>query len=279
MKSLFASVQVHQHKRQSPLVSIMDHWRIIICIVVLLPAFLQGSTENEITDNKTKEQVSAPTAIPDLSTINDIPTKKKLFFDFLKPVVHKENAKIAAKRLRVEHHWQSFQNEGSLPAKQRQWLEELALSYRLNDADFTIAATYPRLLERVDLVPAALALVQAANESAWGTSRFARQGNNLFGQWCFTKDCGIVPSRRDSSASHEVAVFPSVQESVRSYLHNLNTGNAYESLRLIRRDLQDAGKVPDAHSLAVGLEKYSSRGAEYVAELQAMLRVNASYLQ
>jgi len=94
----------------------------------------------------------------------------------------------------------------------------------------------------VDTIPPSLALAQAANESAWGTSRFARQAHNYYGQWCFEKGCGIVPDRRDANKSHEVAAFDSPRESVARYLHNLNSNSAYKSLRDIRSRLKAANK-------------------------------------
>ena len=71
-------------------------------------------------------------------------------------------------------------------------------------------------------------------ESGWGESRFAQQGNNLFGEWCFTKGCGIVPSQRKEGATHEVRRFDSVDDALASYMHNLNTGHAYKALRVAR---------------------------------------------
>ena len=123
-------------------------------------------------------------------------------------------------------------------------------------------------------MPEWLALMQAANESAWGTSRFAREGNNFFGQWCFRKGCGIVPSRRAKGATHEVAAFKSPAESVRAYMHNLNTGKAYRYLRKIRTGLRRQGKPLTAEVLAAGLDHYSERGHAYVEDLRRMIRVN-----
>jgi len=110
----------------------------------------------------------------------------------------------------------------------------------------------------VDTIPPSLALAQAANESAWGTSRFARQAHNYYGQWCFEKGCGIVPDRRDANKSHEVAAFDSPRESVARYLHNLNSNSAPVT----------------GIALAAGLGKYSERGADYISELRSMIEFN-----
>jgi Bax protein len=129
-------------------------------------------------------------------------------------------------------------------------------------------------LARVDTVPLSLVLAQAANESSWGQSRFAQEGNNLFGEWCFREGCGIVPEQRSAGKSHEVAAFDSVNASVRSYLHNLNTGRAYAALRKLRQQARAAGEAPKAMVLASGLARYSERGLAYVHEIKAMIRSN-----
>ena len=135
-------------------------------------------------------------------------------------------------------------------------------------------AEWETLLRRVDVVPPSLALAQAANESAWGTSRFARDGNNYFGQWCFEQGCGLVPKRRDEGRAHEVATFSSPVESVERYMANLNTHDAYRPLRERREQLRESEAPITGIQLAAGLEKYSERGEEYIAELRSMIRFN-----
>ena len=126
---------------------------------------------------------------------------------------------------------------------------------------------------RVDTVPASLVLAQAANESAWGTSRFARRANNFFGVWCFTPGCGITPNRRDAGKTHEVRRYKSVQASVNHYIRMINTNNAYRELREIRAELRDENRV-NGLGLADGLLRYSERGPAYVRELKQMIRYN-----
>ena len=110
------------------------------------------------------------------------------------------------------------------------------------------------MLKRVDITPLLLVLAQSANESNWGQSRFARQGNNMFGQWCFRKGCGLVPNRRESGKQHEVAAFETVNASVRSYLNNINSSRAYGRLRDLRQRARRRGERPTAEDLAAGLE-------------------------
>jgi len=150
----------------------------------------------------------------------------------------------------------------------------LAGVYRLVDADLSSAELIKELLIRVDTVPPSLALAQAAVESGWGTSRFAVQANNLFGQWCYEKGCGLVPSQRNSGANHEVAKFKNVSDAVYSYTRNINTHRAYKDLRMSRAALRADDETVTGHILAEGLLRYSERGEDYVHELQAVIRIN-----
>lgn len=131
------------------------------------------------------------------------------------------------------------------------------------------------------MLPEALVLTQAANESAWGTSRFATEANNYFGHWCYSKGCGLVPLQRNEGSTHEVAKFSSSQESVHRYFMNLNRNKAYQDLRGIRTELANKGEdlltFDAATKLTEGLLKYSERGADYVTDLQAMIRHNKVY--
>ncbi len=194
--------------------------------------------------------------------------RKHGFIHFLRPIIRAENERIKARRARL-----LALSPVRATAADRLWLNELASNYGLKTGT-SAESLRNALIRRVDIVPEWLALMQAANESGWGTSRFAREGNNLFGQWCFTKGCGIVPERRIRGASHEVAVFKSPAESVRAYMHNLNTGKMYHLLREIRAELRKQGKPLAAEVLATGLEYYSGRGLAYVEDMRRMIREN-----
>ncbi len=117
-------------------------------------------------------------------------------------------------------------------------------------------------------------LAQAANESAWGTSRFTRVANNLFGQWTWQAAHGIVPASRPEGERYLVRKFPSLRDSVRDYLYNLNVGHAYEGLRRLRHEMRRRGQPLDAAILAAGLSRYSGRGAAYVEEIRRIIRGN-----
>lgn len=208
--------------------------------------------------------------LPDFSQYVDVKTKKTAFFDFMLPMIELENQRLLELRKRLI----ALQSDSMLSSEKLEWLSVMADRYRVDTAEREQQAVIAELLVRVDVVPGSLALSQSANESAWGTSRFAVKGNNLFGQWCFSKGCGIVPANRDSGSNHEVAKFSSPPLSVNSYIHNLNTHRAYAHLRSLRADLRMQQQTLSGKLLAEGLLKYSSRGDEYVKELQAMIRVN-----
>jgi Bax protein len=200
----------------------------------------------------------------DMKNVRDVKDKKKRFFDFMRPIVNAENKRIALDRQRLLMAREKGNNQD--------WVRKMAESYSVEWDNSK--ASWNKLLERVDVVPLELVLAQSANESAWGQSRFAQQGNNFFGQWCYTKGCGIVPKKRDKGAVHEVAKFKDVNASVRSYLKNINTGRVYAPLREIRAKARKQGKPLNASAMAAGLIKYSQRRQAYVDEIRAMIRVN-----
>lgn len=198
-------------------------------------------------------------------------TRKRLFFGALLPAVLAENARIRRERGRLEF---AFARGWLVPGgRLHRYVTTLSARYGMqgdpNDPRFQ-----RRLLHRVDEVPPALALAQAANESAWGTSRFAREGNNLFGHWTWDRTRGMVPRRRNAGAKHFVRIFPDVRSSVRAYLHNLNAGRAYRRLREMRAVMRAAGQPLDPMVLAGGLLRYSERGQAYVDAIRALMRDN-----
>ncbi len=231
------------------------------------------------------EQLSQPiqpsrsiSNLPDFSVYRDVPTKKTHFFSYLLPLVQAENIRITAIRKRLNYIYDHVRWRRDINAADQAWLAQVATEFRIQHPDPTAADFWVTAFQRVDAVPEDLVLVQAANESAWGTSRFAREGNNLFGQWCFRQGCGIVPAGRPAGATYEVARYDSVGESIGSYMHNLNTGRTYQQLREIRARMRNDGQAPDATEMAAGLVSYSERGMAYVTELRAMIRHSATIL-
>lgn len=214
--------------------------------------------------------------LPDLTQVEDIKQRKQMFFDYLRPLVKRVNSSIREDRAALMAIIDRFEESGELGRSKQQKLLQLANRYRLDSPrEMSIGALVKELRLRVNVIPSALVLAQAANESAWGRSRFAVQGNNLFGQWCFELGCGIVPKGRPEGKKYEVATFESPLESVRSYMMNLNTFSAYESLRKRRQEmLRKSGSISGI-KLAEELVNYSTRREEYVREIQAMIRQNS----
>lgn len=211
--------------------------------------------------------------IPDFASIQDIAKKKQAFFDYFAAIVENENARILNLRDRLIDIEKNVRDNKTLEEKEEKLLKEVAGKYDV-ELERDVGNTLEELLSRVNAVPVSLALAQAANESAWGTSRFAREGNNYFGQWCFKQGCGIVPSQRAGASRHEVRVFDSAAASVKSYMHNINTHRAYSDLRLIRAQAESEGEYVSGVLLAEGLLNYSERGHAYVEEIQSMIEFN-----
>ena len=217
--------------------------------------------------------------LPDMRAIEDVNTRKATFFEYLTPIVESLNEEILVQRNRLQAIADDFRDDRRLSLFNKHRLKSLAREYDLEWDSSDPGENIRALQRRVDMVPVPLVLVQAAKESGWGTSRFAREGNNLFGQWCYSAGCGIVPSRRAGGAKHEVRAFDSVEDAISAYLYNINSGDAYRSLREIRARLRNAGKTPDAMSLADGLLYYSQRREAYVSEVKLMLEQYRKFQQ
>jgi len=220
------------------------------------------------------EAPELPQSIPDFAAIQDVAEKKASFFEFLSPYIDSVNQQILAQRQRLITFREKINNGSTLTRNEMNYLSGLRVEYELENEVLNTANLVNRLLRRVDIIPSSLALAQAANESAWGTSRFAVEGNNFYGQWCYTEGCGIVPARRIAGANHEVKSFDSVFESVKAYIMNLNTFPNYQKLRDIRQQVRQGGRSIDGISLSEGLDTYSSRGDDYIFELQSMIYSN-----
>jgi len=215
--------------------------------------------------------------LPDFAAIRNISEKKQLFFDFMNPAVIKQNNLLLTTRTKLNAWLEHISLELPLSIQEHQELTLLVKKYRVNK-DASTLAQLNELLLRVDIVPMPLVLVQAANESAWGTSRFSRIGLNFFGIWCYRQGCGMVPNGRDTGAKHEVAAFASLDEAVERYFYNINSHNAYRVFRTIRFELRAQNQPLNPQILATGLLPYSERGADYVIDITAMLRHNKQYL-
>jgi Bax protein len=219
------------------------------------------------------EQSLAVTDLPDFAAIEDATAKKRAFFAYLYPYIEKENREILMMREEVEAFRDELVDQGRLSSNQLYRLQQIAVRYRTQQASVTVDSLN-ELLHKLDILPPRMVLVQAANESAWGTSRFARQGYNLFGLWCFQPGCGMVPLSRNEDASHEVASFETLDEAVSAYFLNLNTHPSYQPMRELRAQARASANPINARSLLPGMIHYSERGEEYIEDLQSMLRHN-----
>jgi len=228
---------------------------------------------SEILPGSEIESRSYPSTLPDFSSIKDVRTKKQRFFSYLLPKIRHTNDKILANRRLLMMIRDDLRTGDILDEDDIQFVGALKARYRIKQQSI-LHSTVDDLLIRVDVVPESLVLAQAANESGWGTSRFARQGNNLFGVWCFSEGCGLTPKNRDEGLNHEVAKYETVQEGIVAYIHTINTNPAYTPLRNIRATTRSREQHLSGLALAEGLLKYSSRGIDYVRDIQQLIRVN-----
>lgn len=215
--------------------------------------------------------------MPDFANIEDISTKKSTFFNYLRPAIEAQNQIIIHERQFLLAMIEQIDNGIGLSETDIERLQSITEKYQYAVKSYTRTTLIP-LLKRIDIIPVDMVLVQAANENGWGSSRFAVEGNNFFGQWCFSQGCGLVPLARDNDKNHEVAVFDSPKDSIISYMVNLNTNQAYRLFRSIRADLRAQKIKPTAEKLVFGLINYSERKDEYIDELLEMLKHNKSFL-
>jgi Bax protein len=248
-------------------------------VVASVPSY-QGLQETFKLYNYQLDQIDAgvpPLIIEkmpaDLIHILEVETRKQIFFKIMLPLILLVNEEILVEREQLLAIQQQLDTTKPLNSEQSATLAALARRYRVDLETEGTTRAIEILLRRANIIPVELALAQAANESAWGTSRFSLIANNLFGQWTFIPGQGVVPEGRPEGEIYEVRKFSNLYESVRSYANNLNTHHAYQSFRYLREE-QNSANLPDGSALAEGLLSYSIRGEEYIREIQAMIRHN-----
>lgn len=230
---------------------------------------------NPLVVSVDSDELTSTTLLPDFSAINQTPERKQLFIETLRPLIEQKNILLQNTRDRLTEISAILKNGDQLDYSQTEQLNRLREDYGVSKEDVpddrnAIAI----LLLRVDVIPPAMVLAQAAIESGWGTSRFAEEANNLFGQWCYIPGCGIVPERRAASAKHEVRKFDSVEDALNAYYRNINTHNAYRNLRDLRAKLRNNEAGFTGSALIAGLGKYSGRGPVYIGELRTVIHTN-----
>ncbi|WP_420404490.1 glucosaminidase domain-containing protein [Nisaea sp.] len=202
--------------------------------------------------------------------------KKRLFFQMILPLVLIANEEVALERARLLQLKRRLEESRTPHSDDLKTLRKLAKKYEVPiEGDVLPLQDILRTLERrIDLVPPSLALAQAASESAWGTSRFAVEGNALFGQWTFGGNGMRPEEQRAEKGDYKVAAFRTPLYSVRSYLRNLNTNPAYRKFRERRAAGRMQGQLPSGRALATSLHRYSERGKAYTDEIREIIAVN-----
>jgi len=205
---------------------------------------------------------------PDFASIQNVAERKETFLKYFGRSTQQLNAAILGDRKKIK----KLAAAPSTISTQAGWLKTKAAQYGVSG---DISPTFfEELLKRVDGLPPALVLPQAALESGWGTSRYAAEGKNFFGQKCFGKGCGMVPENRPPGQKFEMATFDTPFDSVNAYIFNINTHDAYAQLRDIRARLRKSDQPLTGQALAEGLGAYSELGTDYIQKIRAMIREN-----
>jgi len=206
----------------------------------------------------------ALTLLPnEIKMIESTSKRKEFFIQIVLPLILKENNNIRLDRKRIF----SIINKSNNTDLEKKWLDKKYKQYGIPSKDLST------LKIRMDEVPVSLALAQAAKETGWGTSRFAQEGNALFGQWTWSGE-GLKPKDADASEGHKVMKFNVLQASVRAYQRNLNTHSTYKGFRQERAKLRDKGKDLDSLILSKFLDQYAETGNQYVEVLQKIIKQN-----
>ena len=208
----------------------------------------------------------------DFSEIQDVPTKKKLFYLVTLPLIYNANASIMQERRMVINIEKKFARK-ELNKNETDEIIRLSKKYKLDYSEIN-TKLFRKLKQRINIIPVSLALGQAIIESGWGQARFATEGNALYGQWTTSEDKGIIPQDRDEDKTHAVLKFKNLSESVKAYMFNINTHQAYYNFRVIRR-IDERIKYTDPISMKVKyLAAYAEIGDKYVDKLELIIASN-----
>lgn len=252
-------------------------WLVALALAFSFGVLIWMAAETQMQGTRPVQTVSGAKAsnapLPDFAAIENGVDRKTAFFEFVQRLINAENATILAKRAKVREGLLLLTNGEPLTDRLAREIQVWLDAYNVEDAVSEVSSL-KRLLKRMDVIPPSLAMAQAANESAWGTSRFAREGNNLYGQWCFRLNCGIAPALRPEGETYEVRVFKRPYQSVVAYVHNLNTHRTYASLRELRLAAREAGQPLDGLRLVEGLSGYSQEGQNYVEWIRQIITTN-----
>ena len=217
----------------------------------------------DVRKNKLVKPISLDLLPKEISKIENIKKRKTFFIQIILPLVINENNSIKLDRMKLF----SILNKSKNTKKEQNWINVKFKQYGVVNKDLST------LKDRMDEVPVSMAIAQAAKETGWGTSRFAQEGNALFGQWTWSGE-GIKPADAEDDSRHKVMRFKVLQASVKAYQRNLNTHSSYKDFRSARAELRDAGKKLDGMILSKYLDKYAETGKVYVKILQQIIRQN-----
>jgi Bax protein len=217
----------------------------------------------DVRKTKLVKPISLTLLPNEIKKIENVKKRKNLFIQIILPLVIKENNYIKLDRKKLF----DILNKSKNTKTEKVWLNSKFKQYGVVNKDLST------LKIRMDEVPVSMAIAQAAKETGWGTSRFAQEGNALFGQWTWSGE-GIKPSDADDDSTHKVMKFKVLQASVRAYQRNLNTHSSYKEFRGARAELRDKGKKLDSIILSEYLDKYAETGKEYVMVLQQIIKQN-----
>jgi len=217
----------------------------------------------DVRKNKLVKPISLTLLPSEIKKIENSKKRKDFFIQIILPLVIKENNNIRIDRKKLF----SILNKSKNTKAERAWLNSKFKQYGVANKDLST------LKIRMDEVPNSMAIAQAAKETGWGTSRFAQEGNALFGQWTWSGE-GIKPSDADNNSTHKVMKFKVLQASVKAYQRNLNTHSSYKDFRSARAESRDKGEKLDSMILSEYLDKYAETGKEYVKILQQIIRQN-----
>ena len=199
----------------------------------------------------------------DLDNLQSVQLKKETFIKIVLPLIVAENEKILDDRERLI----VLIDKKFTTDSEKQWLRQKLLEYKVKRSDLN------QLMLKMDIIPVSIALAQAAKESGWGTSRFALEGNAIFGQWTWDGQ-GIAPLKRDGDKNHKILKFPILRASVKAYKNNLNTHKSYSKFREKRKQLRDKNKRITGLSLTETLKNYAQTGSEYTKILNQIITQN-----
>ena len=199
----------------------------------------------------------------EMKMIESTEKRKNLFIQIILPLIIEENNRIKLNRKKLF----SILNKNHNSNAEKKWLNEKFKQYGVLNKDLST------LKVRMDEVPVSLAIAQAAKETGWGTSRFALEGNALFGQWTWSGE-GIKPADADHNATHKIMKFKILKSSIRAYQRNLNTHSGYKEFRMARAALRDNRRNLDGLILATYLNKYAETGTEYVKIIKQIIKQN-----